>query len=56
MLQDREAGRSLELDALLAAPREIAQQVGVPTPMLDALHGLARLMAASGNAPATRGG
>lgn len=52
MLQDREAGRPLELDALLAAPREIAQGVGVPTPMLDALHGLARLMDASAHPPA----
>lgn len=43
MLQDREAGRPLELDALLAAPREIGAQVGVATPMLDALHGLTRL-------------
>jgi 2-dehydropantoate 2-reductase len=51
MLQDREAGRSLELDALLAAPREIAQQVGVPTPMLDALHGLARLIQTRSTAP-----
>ncbi|MBH9578463.1 2-dehydropantoate 2-reductase [Inhella proteolytica] len=44
MLQDREAGRRLEIDALLAAPREIAERVGVATPMLDALHGLARLL------------
>ncbi len=43
MLQDREAGRPLELDALLGAPREIARQLGIATPMLDALHGLARL-------------
>lgn len=46
MLQDREAGRPLELDALLGAPREIARASGVPTPMLDALHGLTRLGAA----------
>lgn len=51
MLQDREAGRPLELDALLGAPREIARQVGVPTPMLDALHGLTRL-ATTATAPA----
>lgn len=44
MLQDREAGRPLELDALLGAPREIALQLGLATPMLDALHGLAQLM------------
>ena len=44
MLQDIEAGRPIETDALLAAPRELAQQVGVATPMLDALLGLTRLM------------
>ena len=43
MLQDVETGRTLEIDALLAAPREIARRVGVPTPNLDALHGLIRV-------------
>lgn len=47
MLQDIEAGRPIETDALLAAPRELAQQLGVATPMLDALLGLTRLMDAS---------
>ena len=47
MLQDAEAGRPLELDALLAAPREIAQLAGVATPNMDALHGLARLFDAA---------
>jgi 2-dehydropantoate 2-reductase len=47
MLQDREAGKPLELEALLGAPREIAQALSVATPMLDALHGLARLMVQS---------
>lgn len=46
MLQDVEAGRALEIDALLAAPREIARSLGVATPNMDALHGLARLFAA----------
>lgn len=46
MLQDVEAGRALEIDALLAAPREIAGKVGVATPNMNALHGLVRLMAA----------
>jgi 2-dehydropantoate 2-reductase len=45
MLQDAEAGRPLEIDALLAAPREIAARVGVATPHMDALHGLVRLYA-----------
>jgi 2-dehydropantoate 2-reductase len=45
MLQDAEAGRSLELDALVGAVREIGAAVGVPTPMVDALFGLTRLSA-----------
>jgi 2-dehydropantoate 2-reductase len=49
MLQDVEAGRALEIDALLAAPREIAGKVGVATPNMNALHGLVRLMAANKN-------
>ncbi len=43
MLQDVEAGRAIELDALVTVVREIAQRVGVATPMIDALLGLARL-------------
>jgi 2-dehydropantoate 2-reductase len=43
MLQDAEAGRPLELDALTGAVREIGALVGVPTPYTDALHGLSRL-------------
>jgi 2-dehydropantoate 2-reductase len=45
MLQDVEAGRSIELDGIAGAVREIAVRVGVPTPNLDALFGLVRLMA-----------
>lgn len=45
MLQDVEAGKPIELDALVGAVRELAQQVGVPTPNIDALFGLARLFA-----------
>ena len=47
MLQDVEAGRPIELDALLGAPLEIAGRVGVPAPNLAALHGLTRLMGES---------
>ena len=47
MLQDVEAGRALEIDALLAAPREIGRMVGVATPNMDALLGLIRLFAAA---------
>jgi len=45
MLQDVEAGRPLELDALLGAVREIGGRLALPTPHIDALFGLARLMA-----------
>jgi 2-dehydropantoate 2-reductase len=44
MLVDAEQGRALELDALVGAVREIGARVGVPTPNIDAIHGLARLM------------
>lgn len=44
MLQDVEAGRPIELEALLGAPLEIARRAGVPTPLLDRLYALARLM------------
>ena len=47
MLQDVEAGRAIELEALLGAPREIARRVGVPTPKLDLLYAETRLMAES---------
>lgn len=42
MLQDVEAGRPLELDALLGAPRELGRRHGVPTPALDRLDALTR--------------
>jgi 2-dehydropantoate 2-reductase len=45
MLQDTRAGRPLELDALTGAVRELGALTGVPTPNVDALHGLARLYA-----------
>jgi len=43
MLQDVEALRPLELDALVGAVREIGERVGVATPSIDALFGLTRL-------------
>jgi 2-dehydropantoate 2-reductase len=45
MLQDVEAGRPVEIDALLGTVREIGQKAGVATPNLDALLGLSRLHA-----------
>ncbi len=45
MLQDVEAGRPIELEALLGAPREIAARAGIPTPQLDRIYAATRLMA-----------
>jgi len=45
MLQDVEAGKPVELDALVGAVRELGQLTGTPTPLIDALLGLARLQA-----------
>jgi 2-dehydropantoate 2-reductase len=43
MLQDAEAGRPLEIDALVDAVRELGRHVDVPTPTIDAIFGLTRL-------------
>ena len=45
MLQDVEAGRPIELDAIVGAVHEIGRRVGVATPAIDALLGLTRLFA-----------
>jgi 2-dehydropantoate 2-reductase len=45
MLQDVEAGRTLELDAIVSVVREIAQRIGAATPNIDALLGVTRLFA-----------
>lgn len=45
MLQDVEAGRPIELDALVTAVHEIGRKLDLPTPNIDALLGLTRLMA-----------
>ncbi|MFT4099615.1 MAG: 2-dehydropantoate 2-reductase [Burkholderiaceae bacterium] len=45
MLQDVEAGRPIELDAIVAAVAEIAGRLGLATPNIDALLGLTRLFA-----------
>jgi len=42
MLQDAEAGRPIELDSLVGAVRELGRHVGVETPVIDAIFGLAR--------------
>jgi 2-dehydropantoate 2-reductase len=43
MLQDAEAGRPIELDAIVGVVREIGQRLAMPTPFIDALFGLTRL-------------
>ena len=47
MLQDVEAGRPIELEALLGAPIELARRSGVPVPTLKTLYAMTRLMAES---------
>ena len=43
MLQDVDAGRPLELDAIAGVVHELGARLGVPTPNIDALYGVARL-------------
>jgi len=43
MLQDVDAGRPIELDAIVGAVLEIAQQLGIEAPNIGALLGLTRL-------------
>ncbi|KQT12229.1 2-dehydropantoate 2-reductase [Ramlibacter sp. Leaf400] len=45
MLQDVEAGKPVEIDALVTVVRELGQLTGVPTPYTDVLLGLSRLHA-----------
>ncbi len=45
MLQDIEAQRAVELDALVSAVRELGERTGVDTPFTDALLGISRLHA-----------
>ena len=47
MLQDVEAARPIELEALVGAPREIAARYGIETPALDRLYNVTKLMAES---------
>jgi 2-dehydropantoate 2-reductase len=44
MLQDVEAGRALELDALVGSVMELGRITGMPTPTIDAVHALANLL------------
>jgi 2-dehydropantoate 2-reductase len=47
MLQDLEAGKSLEIDGLLTGTLEVARKAGVAAPFTESLSGLARLRAQS---------
>jgi 2-dehydropantoate 2-reductase len=47
MLQDLEAGKSLEIDGLLAGTLEIARKAGVRAPYTESLYGLIRARAQS---------
>jgi 2-dehydropantoate 2-reductase len=47
MLQDLEAGRPLEIDALVGAVAELGRRTGVPTPTIDVVEALLRARAAS---------
>ncbi len=45
MLQDLEASRALELDGIVGAVQELARRMDLPTPTIDGVLGLTRLMA-----------
>jgi 2-dehydropantoate 2-reductase len=47
MLQDVEAGRALELEALVGAVIELGQITGTPTPHIDAVYAATSLLAHS---------
>ncbi len=47
MLQDVEAGRAPEIDALVGAVVELARLTGTPTPHIDTVHSLVKLLARS---------
>jgi 2-dehydropantoate 2-reductase len=44
MLQDVEAGRDPEIDALVGAVIELGELTGVPTPHIDAVYALVKLL------------
>jgi 2-dehydropantoate 2-reductase len=44
MLQDVEAGRELEIDALVGAVAELGELIGIPTPSIDALYACVKLL------------
>ena len=47
MLQDVEAGRAIEVDALVGSVVELGSLVGVPTPTISAIYRAAKLLDAT---------
>jgi len=47
MLQDIEAGRATEIDALVGAVAELGRLTGVPTPHIDAIYAATALLDAT---------
>jgi 2-dehydropantoate 2-reductase len=45
MLQDVEAGRALEIDALLGSVVELARLTDTPSPAIDSVYALTKLLA-----------
>ena len=45
MLQDVEAGRAVEIDALVGAVVELGRLTGAPTPHIDTVYALVKLLA-----------
>jgi 2-dehydropantoate 2-reductase len=55
MLQDVEAGRTLEIDALVGSVVELGGLVGVDTPTVRAIYEAAKLLDRNLQAPTTAG-
>jgi 2-dehydropantoate 2-reductase len=51
MLQDLEAGKPLEVDALLGAVVELADEKGVPVPSLQTVYALTKLLDSAARSP-----
>jgi 2-dehydropantoate 2-reductase len=47
MLQDVEAGRAIEIEALVGSVVELGRITGTPTPSIDAIYAATRLLAHS---------
>jgi 2-dehydropantoate 2-reductase len=47
MLQDIEAGRPIELEALVGVVRELGKLTETPTPSIDAVHACVKLLDAT---------